>query len=134
MHILYSSNRKKVKRIDKNREEITKNVFYRLKIFDSARFMASSLSNLFNNRSQVIHKIKYKTDAMIKYVKLGELNVSILTVFFGYTNFKDGLIEYKCLCCNKNYQQMFYEKLTEHIFNRYKFSNHDNNQFILFFL
>ena len=29
---------------------------------DSARFMASSLSNLFNNISDGIHKIKYKYD------------------------------------------------------------------------
>ena len=25
--------------------------------------------------------------------------------FLEYTNFKDNLIEYKCLCCNKNYQK-----------------------------
>ena len=24
-----------------------------------------------------------------------------------YTNFKVDLMEYKCLCCRKNYQQMF---------------------------
>ena len=36
-----------------------------------------------------------------------------------------------CLCCNKNYQQKFDEKLKERFFNTYKFSNHDNNKFIL---
>ena len=40
------------------------------------------------------------------------------------------LTEYKCLCCNKNYQQKFDEKLNERFFNVYKFSNHDNNKFI----
>ena len=51
--------------------------------------------------------------------------------FLEYTNFKDDLIEYKCLCCNKNYQRKFDEKLKERFFSTYKFSNHDNNQFIL---
>ena len=42
-----------------------------------------------------------------------ELNISIATVFFQYTNFKDDLIEYKCLSCNKSYQRNFDEKLKE---------------------
>ena len=50
--------------------------------------------------------------------------------FLEYTNFKDDLIEYKCLCCNINYQQNIYEKLNQRFFNTYKFSNHDNNKFI----
>ena len=36
--------------------------------------------------------------------------------FLEYINFKDDLIEYKCLCCNKNYQQKFDEKLKERFF------------------
>ena len=31
--------------------------------------------------------------------------------FLEYINIKDDLIEYKCLCCNKNYQHKFDEKL-----------------------
>ena len=38
---------------------------------------------------------------------------------------------YKCLCCNKNYQQRFDEKLKERFFNTYKFSIHHNNKFVL---
>ena len=34
----------------------------------------------------------------------------------------------KYLCCNKNYQQKFDEKLKERFLNTYKFSNHDNNK------
>ena len=68
---------------------------------------------------------------MIKNVKHVELNISITTVFFEYTNFEDNLIEYKCLCCNKNYQHKFDEKLKERFFNTYKFSNHNNNRFSL---
>ena len=48
-----------------------------------------------------------------------------------YINFKSDLIEYKCLCCNKNYQQNFNKELKERFFNTYIFSNHNNNKFIL---
>ena len=44
---------------------------------------------------------------------------------------KDDLIEYKCLYCNKDYQQKFDEKLKEQFFNACKFSDHNNNKFIL---
>ena len=36
--------------------------------------------------------------------------------FLEFTNFKNDLIEYKCLCCKKNYQQKFDEKLKERFF------------------
>ena len=35
------------------------------------------------------------------------------------------------MCCNKNYQHKFDEKLKERLFNIYKLSNHDNIKFIL---
>ena len=51
---------KEVTTLDKNREEITKNIFCILEFIDSARFMASSISNLVNNLSERINRIKYK--------------------------------------------------------------------------
>ena len=51
--------------------------------------------------------------------------------FLVYTIFKDDLIQYKCFCSNKNYQQKFEEKLKERFFNTYKFSSYDNDKFIL---
>ena len=51
---------KEVTRIDKNGEEITKNICYILQFFDSARFIVSSLSNLVNNLSEGLHRIKCK--------------------------------------------------------------------------
>ena len=36
-------------------------------------------------------------------------------------------------CCNKNCQQKFDEKLKARFFNTCKFSDHDNNKFILLF-
>ena len=35
------------------------------------------------------------------------------------------------MLCNKNHQQKFDEKLNEQFFSTYKYSNHDNNKFIL---
>ena len=51
---------KEVTRIDKNGEEITKNISYILQFIDSARFMTSLLSSLVNNLSGGIHRIKCK--------------------------------------------------------------------------
>ena len=41
------------------------------------------------------------------------------------------MIEYECLFCNKNYQQNLDEILKKRFFNSCKFSNYDNNKFIL---
>ena len=51
---------KEVTRIDKKGEEIIKHLSYILQFIDSARFMASSLSNIANNLSEGNHKIKCK--------------------------------------------------------------------------
>ena len=47
-------------RIDNNREKTTKNISYILQFIYSARFMAGSLSNPFNDLSEGIHRIKFK--------------------------------------------------------------------------
>ena len=54
-----------------------------------------------------------------------------MRLFLEYTNFNDDLAECKCLSRNKNYEQKFEEKLKEIFYNTYKFSNHNNNKFIL---
>ena len=87
---------KEVTRFDKNGEEVTKNIFYILQFINSTRFLATSLSNLVNNLSEGIHKIKCKYGHHDKKCKYWEC-------FLEYINFKDDLVEYKCLCCNKNY-------------------------------
>ena len=51
---------KEVKRIDTNEEGIIKAVSYKLQFIDSARSMASSLSNFVENRVEGIHKVKCK--------------------------------------------------------------------------
>ena len=72
---------KEVTRIDKNGEEITKNISYMLEFIDNARFMASLLTNLVNNLSEGIHRIECKYEHMIKNVKAVELIINIVTVF-----------------------------------------------------
>ena len=93
--------------------------------------MASSLLNLVNNLSEGIHKIQCKYGNDDKKFATCRIKYKYCDCFLEYANFKDGLTEYKCLCCNKNHQQKFDEKLNERFFNAYKFSNHDNNKFIL---
>ena len=55
----------------------------------------------------------------------------MISNFLEYSNLKDDLIEYKCLCCNKQYQLKFDEKLKERFFNTNTFSNDSNYKFIL---
>ena len=103
---------KEVKRINKNGKETTKDISYILQFFDSARFMPSSLSNLVNNSTEGIHRIKCKFGHDDKKCETCGIRYKYCNCFLEYTNFND-LIEYKCLCCNKHYQQMFDEKLKE---------------------
>ena len=45
------------------------------------------------------------TDIILKHVKLAKLNTNIASAFLNKKIFKDDLIEYRCLHCNKNYQK-----------------------------
>ena len=92
--------------------------------------MADSLSNLVKNLSGGIHKIKCKYGHDDKKRETCGIKYKYCDCFLEYTNFKDDLIECKCLCCHKNYQQKFDEKLKEQSSSTYIFSNHDNNKFI----
>ena len=50
---------------------------------------------------------------MIKKCESSGIKCKYCNCFLEYINFKDDLIEYKYLCCKKNYQQKFDEKLKE---------------------
>ena len=67
---------------DYNGEEISKAISCRLQIIDSARLMASSLSNLVDNLAEVIHKIK-RTNCNMCYLE--------------YSNAKDDLNTNVCV-------------------------------------
>ena len=84
--------------------------------------MASLLPNLVNNVNK---------DMMIKKRETCRIKYEYCDCFLQYTNFKDDLIEHKCLVYNRNCQIKFDEKLKERFFNTYKFSNYDNNKFTL---
>ena len=66
--------------------------------------MTSSLSHLVNNLSQGIHRIKCKFGHGNKKYEAYGIKYIYYDCFLEYTNFKDDLIEYKCLSCNKSYQ------------------------------
>ena len=117
--------------IDKNGEEIAKNISNILLFFDSARFVKTSLSNLVNTLSEGLYSIKGKLEHGNKKCETCWVKYKYCDCFLEYTNFKDDLIKYKCLCCNRSYPGTLDEKLKEPIFNINKFSNHDINKFYL---
>ena len=88
-----------------------------LHIIDSTRFMTSSLSNLVNTLFEGIHKIKCRYGHDDKKCEICVTKYKHYDYFLEYMNFKNDLIEYKCLCLH---------------FDTYKFSNHGNNKFIPF--
>ena len=81
---------REVTRIDKNGEQITKNISFILQFIDSARFMASSLANLVNNVFVGIHRIKCKT---CEKCETCGIKYNHCKCFLEHTNFKDDLIE-----------------------------------------
>ena len=84
---------KEVKRIDK---KLIRNISYTWQFVHSARFMASSLSNLVNNFSERIHRIKCKFGHDDEKCETCGIKYKHCDCLPEYTNFKDDLIEYKC--------------------------------------
>ena len=66
--------------------------------------MASSFLNLVDNLSEGIHRIKCKFEHNDKKCETCRIKYKCCNCFLEYTNFKDDLIEYKCLCCDKKYK------------------------------
>ena len=55
-------------KIDKDGNESVTTISYKIKLIDRARFMSSSLSNLLDNLTERIHKIKCKDcDSFLEY-------------------------------------------------------------------
>ena len=106
--------KKEITEIDKVGNKSVVNVSYKIKFIDSARFMASSLSNLVDNLAERIHKIKCKSNCFIEY-----------------ESSKDNLINYKWLFYNKDYSNKLDEKLKNNFKNTFKVSKSDINKFIL---
>ena len=85
----------KLTRIEKNGEDVTKNISYIVKFIDSASFIASSLSNVINNLSEGIHKIKCKHGQNDKKCETCGITYEICKCFLECTIFEDELIGYK---------------------------------------
>ena len=95
------------KKNEKDGSEKIKSDLLIWKCIDSARFMASLLSNLSDNLAEEFHKIKCKD----------------CNCFLEYESVNDNLIKHKCLCCNKNYSNKIDEKFKKWFKNTLKFSN-----------
>ena len=67
--------------IDKDGSKSVGITSYKIKLIDSARFMATSLPNLVDNLTEWIHKIKYED----------------CDCFLEYESVKDNLMKYKSL-------------------------------------
>ena len=78
--------------------------------------MTNPLSNLVNNLPDRIHKIKCKYGNNAKKCETCGIKYKDCDCFLEYTNFKDDLIEYKCLCHKKNYQKKSDENLKKNDF------------------
>ena len=76
-----------VARIEKNGEEIAKNISYILQFIESA----SSLSYLVNNLFEGIHKINGKYGNNVRKYKTCKTEYKYCDCFLEYTNFKDDL-------------------------------------------
>ena len=65
--------------------------------------MTSLLANLVSNLFEGTHKIKCKYGHDDRKCENCGIKYQHCDCFLEYTNFKNDLIEYKCLCYNKNF-------------------------------
>ena len=86
---------KEITKFDRDHNESVVSISYKTKFINSRRFMASSLSNLVNNLTEGIDKIKCKD----------------CDSFLDYKVVKNNLIKHKCLSCNKDYSNKIDEEL-----------------------
>ena len=75
--------------------------------------MASSLANLVDKLTEIIHKIKCKYGDDNKKCQTCGTKYKDCQFCLKYKNVKDHLILQKCLCCNRNYLKKFDENLKE---------------------
>ena len=103
--------KKKLQKRDKTGNENVITISYKIKFIDSARFMATSLSNHVDNLTEGIHRIKCK----------------YFDCFLEYESVKENSIKYKYLSFNEHYSNKIDEELKSRFKNTFKFSNNDIN-------
>ena len=69
---------KQVSKVDKDCNENVVTISYKIKLIDSAKFMASSLLNLVDNLTERIHKIKCKDcDCFLEYESANDNSINV---------------------------------------------------------
>ena len=71
-----------MKKTNKNGEEITKTIACKLKLIESPRVIASSLSNLADILIEGIHNLNVNMDKAVRNLKNMELNKKIVSAIF----------------------------------------------------
>ena len=74
-------------------KKLQKNISNSLQFIESARFIASSLSNFVNNISEQIHRIKCKFGHDDEKCETCGIKYKYCNCFLEYTNYKYDLIE-----------------------------------------
>ena len=102
---------------DKNGKDKIVKISYKIKFFDSYRFMSTSLSKLVDNLSEGLHNDKCQ-DCMS---------------YLDYMKTKDEQLIFRCSSCKNNYKKDLNKDLIQRFVNMNEFCNGDLNKFILLF-
>ena len=85
---------KEITKIDKDSTESVVNISYKIRFTDSARFMASSSSNLVDNLAEGIHKIKYKDcDCFLEYENVSRTIWQNINIYFAINIIQTSLMK-----------------------------------------
>ena len=110
--------KKEITEKDKDGNDKTKKISYKIKFIDSYKFMSTSLSNLVNNLANGVHNDNC-TDfkSYLNYMPTKDEPRSCTQLIF------------RCFECKKNYEKDFNKKLIKRFANIYEFCNGDINKF-----
>ena len=99
-------------------------ITYKIKFIDSYRFMASSLSKLFDNLSEGIHNNKCSDcGSNLDYIKIMAKPSSLER--------KNEKLILECYNCKQRYKKIINKELIKRFASTYSFCNNDLNKFIL---
>ena len=100
---------------DKDDNDETTKISYKIKFIDSFRFMSSSLSNLVDKLSEGLHNDRCNDCKSC----------------LDYMSVKDNQLIFRCFECKKNYKKEFNKELIKRFANIHEFCSGDINKFIL---
>ena len=107
--------KKEITKRDKNGNDKIVKISYKIKFFDSYRFMSTSLSKLVDNLSEGLHNDECQ-DRMS---------------YLDYMKTKDEQLIFRCSSCKNNYKKDLNKGLIQRFVNMNEFCNGDLNKFIL---